>query len=245
MSNNNQALNDKLKNLINVPANDYCINAKSKSKHFDLTKHFSFKELISFIQNEESVLKFDGNQEIVKLYSLHKLATNVLKETGNWPLYLSRYFFQTKLSNGKTIFAPILLKRLKIDKNFDTYSMYLADDEFIVNEKLLTFIEREWNVNLDELFCLDEKEVSIDQYLDKLQVILNRKIHIIAADEDTSIFAENDFFIVDTFIAGVYEPGGGKLKDDLLKIINEGVDPFDVKKIHGESMVRTSIEKLN
>ncbi len=238
MSNNNQALSDKLKNLINVPTNDYCINAKSKSKHFDLTKYFSFQELISFMKNEENVLKFDGSQEIVKLYSLHKLATNVLKETGNWPLFFSRYFFQTKLSNGKTIFAPLLLKRLKIDKNFDTYSMYLADDDFVVNEKLLTFIEREWNVNLDELFQLDDKDANIDQYLDKLQVILNHKVHIISVDEDTSIFAEDDFFIVDTFIAGVYEPGGGKLKDDLLKIINEGIDPFDVKKIHGENYYR-------
>ncbi len=87
------------------------VMSKTRSEVF--TKHFSFKDLISFMNNEESVLKFDSNQEIVKLYSLHKLATNVLKETGNWPLFFSRYFFQTKLSNGKTIFAPLLLKRLK------------------------------------------------------------------------------------------------------------------------------------
>ena len=234
---NNQAINDKLKNLISISARDYCINSKSKSKHFLITDKFLINDLIEFIEGRNEVLKFDEEYGLNKLYQLNRSAITFFKESGTWPLFIARYFLNTKTDKGKSVFAPLILRRIKIEKNIDNYCAYLIDDEYVINEKLLTFIEREYNVNLSSLYS-NNQQLSIIDYIDKLQVVLNKKIEIISENENIELFDDDAFYVTDSFVIGLYEPGGGKLKDDLLSIINQGIDPFNAPKINGETFYK-------
>lgn len=232
------AINDKIKNLINVSAKDYCIFSKTKSKHFLITDKFNINDLKSFMNNEISTIKYDDNFNLEKLYSLQKNATTFFNDSGNWPLYIARFFLSCTTPKGKKVFAPLLMKKVKIEKNLNNYAIYLMDNEYVINEKILIFIEREWDVNLSDLFDLDDENLILDDYLLKIQKVLDIKINLISEmdNEDNNLsLNEDSIVVIDSFIIGLYEPSGGKLKSDLKHIIERNIDPFEVSKLHGEN----------
>ncbi|MDE5545658.1 MAG: AAA family ATPase, partial [Malacoplasma sp.] len=121
-------------------------------------------------------------------------------------------------------------------------------EEKELNQKLVVFLQRETGKN-DKLISEYEKTTKDVVELKKdLEEILNLEFPIIRKNEDLRFVKETstnvasnfkELFIDDSVCLGIFEPGGGSLKNDLEHIVNSN----SFKDIF-ESPPKTSIEQI-
>ncbi|MDE7088017.1 MAG: DUF4011 domain-containing protein, partial [Malacoplasma sp.] len=193
------------------------------------------------------VLKYLSNLK-TKFLSLQRSALQILKNSGSWNLYLTRYFLKGLTPvKFQSIKAPIILIQVEIVEEHGNLFIRKKEEKEL-NQKLVVFLQRETGKN-DKLISEYEKTTKDVVELKKdLEEILNLEFPIIKKNEDlrfvkeTSTNVANNFkelFIEDSVCLGIFEPGGGSLKNDLEHIISSN----SYKDIF-ESPPKTSIEQI-
>ncbi|MDE6893800.1 MAG: DUF4011 domain-containing protein, partial [Malacoplasma sp.] len=179
---------------------------------------------------------------------LQRSALQILKNSGSWNLYLTRYFLKGLTPvKFQSIKAPIILIQVEIVEEHGNLFIRKKEEKEL-NQKLVVFLQRETGKN-DKLISEYEKTTKDVVELKKdLEEILNLEFPIIKKNEDlrfvkeTSTNVANNFkelFIEDSVCLGIFEPGGGSLKNDLEHIISSN----SYKDIF-ESPPKTSIEQI-
>ncbi|MGL5204775.1 MAG: AAA domain-containing protein, partial [Metamycoplasmataceae bacterium] len=171
-----------------------------------------------------------------KLANLDTMAMAREADSGEWCLYLARYFLTGHLSNGEIIKAPIIFKEVNIDLSNATLKSKEANMR--INEKLIVYLIKQekknarllkiWNEinNINEAIAFLNENFSFDLTLP------NDKTEFINEDmPDVHKRLSKKLIIEDNFILGFFQPNGGKLKQDLEYIIETGVDVFNDEKV--------------
>ncbi|MGL5732533.1 MAG: AAA domain-containing protein, partial [Metamycoplasmataceae bacterium] len=171
-----------------------------------------------------------------KLANLDTMATTREADSGEWCLYLARYFLTGHLSNGEIIKAPIIFKEVNIDLSTATLKSKEAD--MAINEKLIVYLIKQekknakllkiWNEinNINDAIKFLNENFSFDLKLP------NENLEFINEDmPDVHKRLNKKLVIEDAFILGFFQPNGGKLKQDLEYIIETGVDVFNDEKV--------------
>ncbi|MGL5617999.1 MAG: AAA domain-containing protein [Metamycoplasmataceae bacterium] len=244
-------LSEKLNKITNAKEYIKFLNDNSiflpKSKINLLLSSFSNYKVIIF---EYLKSKFEVLDK--KLANLDTMATAREADSGEWCLYLARYFLTGHLSNGEIIKSPIIFKEVNIDLVTATLKNKEADME--INEKLIVYLIKQekksakllkiWNEinNIDDAIKFLNENFSFDLKLP------NEKMEFINEDmPDVHKRFTKKLVIEDSFILGFFQPNGGKLKQDLEYIIETGVDVFNDEKVieilNSEEMVFS--EKTN
>ena len=214
-------------------------NAKEFLKFLDDKSLFIPKSkvnllLSSFAVNKDIVLEYLKSKfEILdkKLANLDTIARTREVDTGDWCLYLARYFLIGSLKNGEMVKAPIIFKEVNID--LTNASLKDKEGDMRINEKLIVhlikqekksaLLLKEWNeinnikdainyLNLHfdfNLFISPEQGEFINEDMPKARSRIAGKL-----------------IIEDQYIFGFFRPNGGKLKQDLEHIIDIKADVF-------------------
>lgn len=192
----------------------------------------------SFSKNKSSIfeyikLKFEMLDK--KLINLDNLAINREADTGEWCLYLGRYFLVGSLTNKEVVKAPIFFKEVHI--NLTDASLSGSDENLHINEKLIVHLIKqekksatllkEWNEIIDIKSAIDFLNLHFEFNLK----IPNDKIDFINEDvPKIKTLYSKKIVLEDSYIFGFFQPKGGRLKQDLEHIINIGADVFGDKR---------------
>ena len=188
----------------------------------------------SFSKNKEVILEYLKMKfELLdkKLVNLDTIARTREADTGEWCLYLARYFLVGSLSNGEMIKAPILYKKVGI--NLSDASLKSKESNLQINEKLIVhlikqektsaLLLKEWNEikNIDNAIKFINLNFNFNLSLPKNKTdFINEDMPKLKTRMDGKLVIE------DTYIFGFFKPNGGKLKQDLEHIINIKADVF-------------------
>lgn len=194
--------------------------------------------LSSFSQNKIKIIEYLKSKfEILdkKLANLDTMATAREADSGEWCLYLARYFLTGPLSSGEVIKAPIIFKEVSID--LSSASLKGRESDMRINEKLIVHLikQEKKNANLlkqwneitnivDAVNFLNEKFEFNLEIPEKETEFINEDMPDVKKRTSRKLILEN------TFILGFFRPHGGKLKQDLEHIIDMGVDVFNDEK---------------
>ncbi|MDE6429310.1 MAG: DUF4011 domain-containing protein, partial [Malacoplasma sp.] len=166
----------------------------------------------------------------LKLISLQRKAKEIEKDKGSWNLYLARYFLKGLTYNKKqAINAPLVLYKIEIVDNNYEITIKKVDYTNDLNEKLIVFLQRDSGQQkrpLSDFYTFS----SINDNIKQIEDITDKKIELIQTNDfsflnETSKMVENSYqelVIEDRVCLGIFEPSGGKLKDDLEKILEKG-----------------------
>ncbi|MGL5205666.1 MAG: AAA domain-containing protein, partial [Metamycoplasmataceae bacterium] len=220
-------------NSIFLPKNKVNLLLSSFSNHKDM--------IFEYLKS-----KFEALDK--KLANLDTMATAREADSGEWCLYLTRYFLTGHLSNGEIIKAPIIFKQVNID--LATATLKSKESEMVINEKLIVYLIKQekknakllkiWNEinNINDAIEFLNENFSFNLKLPNEQgEFLNEDMTDVHARLDKKLVLE------DAFILGFFQPNGGKLKQDLEYIIETGTDVFNDEKVinilNSEEMVFT------
>ncbi|MGL6125208.1 MAG: AAA domain-containing protein [Metamycoplasmataceae bacterium] len=195
--------------------------------------------LSSFSKNKKTIVEYLRSKfEIVdkKLANLDTMSTAREADSGEWCLYLARYFLTGCLSNGEVIKAPIMFKQVNID--LSNASLKSRESEMLINEKLIVYLIKQekknasllkqWNeiTNITDAVNFLNENFSFDLKIPENETeFLNEDMPDVQKRTSKKLILEN------TFILGFFQPHGGKLKQDLEYIIDTGVDVFNDEKV--------------
>ncbi|BAC44638.1 DUF4011 domain-containing protein [Malacoplasma penetrans] len=210
-------------NFINV-VNKYNINL-SNTKLTLLEKNFKEHKLAT-IELCLSYLKNIKN----KFLSLNRKAKEIKKDKGSWNLYLTKYFLKGLTPNDKsTINAPLLIYPVEITEKNEVIYINKINDAFELNEKLIVFLQRD--SKKQEKNISDYKDINTLESLKKeLETIVNNEIKIVKNNEndfpnekkDTISQKYKELVIEPTVCLGIFDPSGGKLKEELSNLLASG-----------------------
>lgn len=300
IKNNNQsqqAIKNKLINLMNVTPKDMCIRTKINNKAFDLFGFFNKEQINNFLngqvdhlhlsldkfqtflkseleqtQSSKEFLKILDDKEIIisktlrekiskKFNDIKELAINTIlnkndsqkrkldqiikltklmsENTGVYSLHLATKFIDGITNQYTFINAPLILFPIEINVNKNNYELNLYSKSFVVNEKILNLLKKEYNFNFNITDFVQEisKNKNINLLINKLSEIVKSHIELPEFNEnfnqfnDKRPFPENVpsiFTISNNYVLGVFEPTGGALKYDLEKLVKDDnlIDPF-------------------
>lgn len=184
-----------------------------------------------FSANKESacnyVLTFLKNMKN-KLLEINTKAKQILKDKGTWNLYLTRYFLKGTTPYRKQIInAPIILYSVEIISENNKLVLVKKEEENELNEKLIVFLQRDIGKQKKTISDF-ENSPNVADHKKMLENVLERDILISSKGEmnfplesSTEIGQSyNELYIEDRVCLGIYEPCGGKLKEDLEIILN-------------------------
>ncbi len=220
----------------------------------DLSKIDNVKEFLKFLEDKSLFIpkskvnlllnSFTFNKDIVldylkskfeildkKLANLDTMAKTREVDTGDWCLYLARYFLTGSLTNGEMIKAPIIFKEV----NIDLLDASLKDKEgdMRINEKLIVHLIKQEKKSA--LLLKEWNEINnIDDAINYLNLHFDFNLFIPSGQNE---FVNEDMpkarsrmlgklMIEDQYIFGFFRPNGGKLKQDLEHIIDIKADVF-------------------
>ncbi len=181
--------------------------------------------------------------------SLNRIANNYFNDTTIWPLYLSYRFIKGKIGNNIAVKAPLIIFKITIVEEGSKLFLKKLSEERIVNEKIQVVMNKEYpstTETTEELL----NNVSFDDYIARFEKMLGYKISISEQqfepfkheDNKTILDTYNKMEVENSALIGIFEPGGGALKEDLKKIIELDVDPFE-NQIDGEFKPNTYYEE--
>lgn len=205
-----------------------------------------------FNENKKLVIKDVINQyekicqkTIDKFLSFNSKAKNLQRDKGTWNLYLCKYFLKGITHTKKQpLNAPLLMLRVKINRSDNEIIIENDSDDFVINEKLLVYLQRDRNSF--EKKVSDFKNIkSLDELISVIEEISNTNI-IKKYDKNNSFTNETsdtissnykNMTIVDELCLGIFEPTGGKLMEELIYLTNQNIhsDVFSNDSLISES----------
>ena len=198
----------------------------SESKKNDLYKDFESAKvkIIQSISNKT----FDQKRKFDAIIRKNK---NIVDNTGVYSLYLATNFLVGCTKTGVLLNSPIILFQVEMNFASGKYVLKHSKNKFVVNEKLLTLLKKEFNLN-----WIVSDLAKIDDY-SKLLKIIKKDIDIPIKSKSTENHEFKEFGnselskfteleIYDSSLLGIYEPSGGALKENLERLVDLNVDPF-------------------
>ena len=166
--------------------------------------------------------------------SLNRVANNYFNDTTIWPLYLSYRFIKGKIGTNIAIKAPLIIYKVTIVEEGSKLYLKKLIDEKVVNEKIQVVMNKEYPSTTETTEELLDN-VSFDEYIARFEKMIGYRIKISDnqfenfknEDNKTIIDNYNKLEVENSALLGIFEPGGGALKEDLKKIIESDVDPFE------------------
>ncbi len=190
---------------------------------FDANKK---KALTHFIQEMKSSKKV--------FISLNRFAQQFYNDTAIWPLHISYQFLKGKIGNETAIKAPLILQKVEIVEEGAKLYLRRVEDERLVNEKIQVIMNKEYpnNVPSDELF----KSLPLEEIVKRFEKMVGYEIgysntaeNFINEDAKAIVSKYTTLKTEPSTVLGFFEPGGSALKQDLEKIIEQNIDPFDTQ----------------
>lgn len=198
----------------------------SESRKNDLYKDFESAKakIIQSISNKT----FDQKRKFDSIIRKNK---NIVDNTGVYSLYLATNFLVGCTKTGVLLNSPIILFQVEMNFASGRYVLKHSKNKFVVNEKLLTLLKKEFNLN-----WIVSDLAKIEDY-SKLLKIIKKDIDIPIkniktpnhefkeiGNSELSRFTELEIY--DSSLLGIYEPSGGALKENLERLVDLNVDPF-------------------
>lgn len=226
--------------------------AKNKDEFIYLVKENGFEIESNIMQNLEN--NFDSYKKKASSHfisemksskkvfiSLNRNARQFYNDTSIWPLYISYQFLKGKIGDEIAVKAPLIFQKVEIIEEGSKLFLRRIDDESIVNEKIQVVMNKEYpnHVPSDELFKL----IPFEDLIKRFEMMVNYSISyennnpINFLNEDAKKIIDNctTLKIESSTVLGFFEPGGSALKQDLEKIIELNVDPFE-SQIDGQNV---------
>ena len=194
---------------------------KSLTKSFENNK----KKAINHFLNEMKSSK-------KTFISLNRNAKQYYNDTSIWPLYIAYQFIKGKISDDFVVKAPLVIQKVEIVEDGSKLFLRRIDDDIIINEKIMVIMNKQYpnHISSDELF----KIVPFEQTINKLESMVDYKIsyeksviNFINEDNKTLLDNYTTLKIEPSAVLGFFVPGGSALKQDLEKIIEMNIDPFE------------------
>lgn len=172
--------------------------------------------------------------------SINRKAKQYYNDTSVWPLHIAYQFLKGKLSDDIVINAPLILQKVEIIEDGSKLFLRRIEDETITNEKIVIIMNKQYpnNIPSDELL----KSIPIEETIKRFESMVNYEIPIENKIENFVI--ENNKDLMENYtklilepsaILGFFEPGGSALKQDLEKIIEMNIDPFESQIENGKN----------
>lgn len=239
----------KIRNFININTFENDVkNINSMDELIDYLQDFNLKlkDLLStrkinewsqdfvFYKNERIADMIKAIESQPKKFEyLSREARNIYAQTGVWPLYIAKNFLIGTTPKASNINAPLIFVDVEIKKYNGEIFLKRKNTNFIVNEKILSFLKNDYKnniVSLNEIknFSYLEIQTLIKKIIlkDHLESIINNNEFLnLKQNEINEQF--NNFFLYDAYVLGIFEPHGGAIKNDLEVIISNNIDPFD------------------
>lgn len=217
--------------------------------HLPKTKKDLLKKDFSQQNKEEAIkyiLSYLENIKI-KLMQVQRKAKEIEKDKGTWNLYLSRYFLKGVTPHKKQIInAPLVMYSVELINENGKLIISKLNEENELNEKLIVFLQRDIGKQKQTIvdFKITSNVAKIKKELENVienDILISSRGEMNFISETANEIAENynDLYIEDRMCLGIFEPSGGKLKEDLEVILNaeSHLDIFNKNPI-------TSIEQI-
>lgn len=204
---------------------------------FEISQTMSDSLLSSFSNNKKKVLShFISEMKSSKkvFISLNRFAKQFYNDTAIWPLHIAYQFIKGKLGGETAIKAPIILQKVEIVEEGSKLYLRRVEDERLVNEKIQVIMNKEYpnNVPSDELF----KSMTLANTIERFEKMVGYEIKysndvekFINEDPKTILNKYPTLRMENSTVLGFFEPGGSALKQDLEKIIEQNIDPFEAQ----------------
>lgn len=208
----------------------------SKTKIETLVKNSSDKNKVIELISKEY------NASLKQINSLYIEAKKRKKEEGVWYLYLCHYFLKGRLNDGTSIKAPLVLIPIEIKMSDSKINLYKVDDP-IYNEKLNLSLEENYGINLNsefELALQNNGMLSISKILSiykdvlaniNVELNVNTDISNFVFDDVNDLSMINQLLIDYSSSISLIDPTGGKIKKDLLEILEKKENAFKTYSI--------------
>lgn len=197
--------------------------------NFELNK----KKSISYYTDQMKAFKR-------QFISLNRAANTYYNDTTVWPLYVAYRFLTGKIGNSVIIKAPLIIFKVAVMEEGNKLFLRKLEEQPIVNEKIQVVMNKEFpsiastddllnNMQFAEYIQRYEQMVGYKIKIDDIDLLINFKNETPKMIEDRyqSLVVENSSLL------GIFEPGGGALKEDLKQIIDRDEDPFE-SQIEGD-----------
>ncbi len=198
----------------------------SESRKNDLYKDFeSAKEkIIPLVSNKT----FDQKRKFDAIIRKNK---NIVDNTGVYSLYLATHFLVGATKTGVLLNSPIILFQVEMNFSSGRYVLKHSKNKFVVNEKLLTLLKKEFNLN-----WIISDLAKIEDYAQLLKTIkkdidipikkVNSENHEFKEIANSELSKFTEFEVYDSALLGIFEPSGGALKENLERLVDLNIDPF-------------------
>ncbi len=221
------------------------------SNGFNITENRIRELTTNFAEAKKKSITFYVDQMKAfkrQFISLNRTANNIYNDSTVWPLYIAWRFVKGKV-NDIIIKAPLIIYKVAIVEEGSKLYIRKLEDNQIVNEKIQIVMNKEFPsiATSQELFAaLDfnsyierfEKMIGYKLKNDNPDLLTNFQIQSSKAIEESCDRLE----IENSALIGIFEPGGGALKEDLKVIIERDEDPFE-SQLDGESKPNTYYEE--
>ena len=197
--------------MLNALQTDFSTNKKKIMNHF-------------IIEMKSSKKTFLG---------INKIAKQFYNDSAIWPLHVTYQFLKGRIGNNVSIKSPIVIQKVEVIEEGSKLFLRRIDDEIIVNEKMRVVLNKEYKTDMNSNELL--KPLSLEDNVKRFEEMVGYSISydpnglesFIKEDGKTIMENYSILQIEPSTIFGIFEPGGSALKQDLEKIIELDVDPFE------------------
>ncbi|MGL4951938.1 MAG: AAA domain-containing protein [Mycoplasma sp.] len=201
----------------------------SQSRINDLTNNFEAnkKKSISYYTDQIKAYKR-------QFISLNRTANNYYNDSTVWPLYVAYRFIKGKINSNISIKAPLIIYKVAVYEEGSKLFIKKIEDQPIVNEKIQIVMNKEFPsiTKTEDLLS----SVNFSEYLERYERMVGYKIAVDKENLLCNFITEtpkqieekyDNLIIENSALIGIFEPGGGALKEDLKIIIENDIDPFE------------------
>ncbi|MCV3743391.1 DUF4011 domain-containing protein [Ureaplasma sp. ES3154-GEN] len=169
-----------------------------------------------------------------RFIAINRLAKNYFEDTTVWPLYLAFNFIRGKVLSTSAFKSPLTLFKVEIREEKNKVFIAKLQDEPVVNEKLQIFLKnayKDYKLSTSELVS----SYNINKIAENIKDISGYDVNLpvnefVSFENETEadvIASSSGFSVIPSALLGVFEPDGGALKEDLQKLIDQEIDPFE------------------
>ncbi|MGL4950294.1 MAG: AAA domain-containing protein [Mycoplasma sp.] len=166
--------------------------------------------------------------------SLNRTANNYYNDSTVWPLYVAYRFVKGRVGVNVSVKAPLIIYKVAVYEEGSKLFIKKLEEQPIVNEKIQIVMNKEYPsiATIEDLLTHN----SFADYLDRYEKMTGYKLSVdhenllINFKNETAKQLEENYerlSIENSALIGIFEPGGGALKEDLKNIIERDVDPFE------------------
>ncbi|MGL4947793.1 MAG: AAA domain-containing protein [Mycoplasma sp.] len=227
------SLETRLKNAQNVEEFSEILSDSgfgiSQNRINELTSNFESNKKKAVAYYIDQVKSFKR-----QFISLNRTANNYYNDSTVWPLFIAYKFLKGKLSNNVVVKAPLVIFKVAVFEEGSKLYIKKIEDQPIVNEKIQIIMNKEYpsiaktedllsNKSFVEYLAQYEQMTGYPIAHDSNELLINFKSETPKQMESSYSQLE----IENSALIGIFEPGGGALKEDLKQIIESDIDPFE------------------